>query len=69
MLNFDWLAGVPINAAKWVFLVLFILIAGLVLLIPKDDIYEGLENPKWYHNLKIWAIAVLALIFWTYYMF
>ena len=69
MLNFDWLAGIDIDSAKWIFLVLFILIGGLVLLIPKDFIYEGLEKIRWYHNLKIWAIALLAFIFVVYLYF
>ena len=69
MLNFDWLAGIPMGVAKWIFLVLFILIGLLVNTIPKDYIYEGVEKPRWYHNLKWWAWGVLAFIFVTYYIF
>ena len=69
MLNFDWLAGLPITTAKWVFLILFIVIGLLVAMIPMDYIYEGLDNPRWWHNLKLWAWGVLALIFVTYYVF
>jgi len=69
MLNFDWLTGIPMGAAKGVFLVLFAVIGLLVLMIPSDYIYEGLENPRWWHNLKLWAIADLAFIFITYYIF
>ena len=69
MLNFDWLAGVSPAAAKSVFLVLFVVIAGLVLLVPNADIYAGVEHPRWWHNLKIWAILVLAVIFFTYLSF
>lgn len=69
MLNFDWLTGVPPGAAKGVFLVLFVVIGLLVLLIPKDYIFEGVENRRWWHNLKLWAIGVLAFIFVTYCIF
>ena len=69
MLNFDWLAAVPPEGAKWVFLVLFIVIALLVWRIPDAYIYAGLTDRRWWHNLKGWATAVLALIFVTYYLF
>ena len=69
MLNFDWLSGVSPEAAKWIFLILFVLIGVLVLLIPREYIYEGVEKGRWWHNLKLWAIGVLAFIFITYYIF
>ncbi|MBN2129050.1 MAG: hypothetical protein JW741_06110 [Sedimentisphaerales bacterium] len=69
MLNFDWLRGVSPAAAKAVFLVLFVVIGLLVLLIPKEYIYQGLERPRWWHNLKLWAWGVLLSIFVTYCVF
>ncbi|HEC03817.1 MAG TPA: hypothetical protein ENI81_09805 [Phycisphaerales bacterium] len=69
ILNFEWLTGVPIGAAKNVFLVLFVLIGILVLLIPNDYIYKGIEKRRWWLNLKLWALADLAFIFITYYVF
>ena len=69
MLEFDWLAGISTQTAKWVFLLLFILIGLLVSMLPKSEIYEGLENPRWWHNLKLWAWGVLGLIFITYSIF
>ena len=44
ILNFEWLAGVSIGAAKNVFLVLFVLIGILVLLIPNDYIFAGVKK-------------------------
>ena len=41
----------------------------LVLLTPRAYIYEGVENPRWWHNLKLWAWGVLAIIFTIYYLF
>ena len=69
VLNFEWLSGLSIGAAKSVFLVLFVLIGVLVLLIPNDYIYQGVKNRRWWLNLKLWALADLALIFFTYYIF
>ena len=69
ILNFDWLRWISIDNAKYIFLVLFFVIDKLVCMLPDDYIYEGLENPKWWHNLKLWATGVLALIFITYLLF
>ena len=69
LLNFEWLTHVSIGLAKSVFLVLFVLIGVLVLFIPSDYIYEGIEKRRWWHNLKLWAIGDLAFIFITYYIF
>ena len=71
MLNFDFLADVSVGTARWIFLILFILIAILVLLLPNDYIYEGVEKKDrhWWNNLKLWAIGVLSLLFITYSIF
>ena len=69
MLNFDWLRGVSPAAAKAVFLGLFLVCGLLVTLIPRAYIYEGVESPRWWHNLKLWALGILAIIFTIYYIF
>ena len=69
MLNFDWLAWVPLSAARGVFLALFVVIGLLVWRVPNAAIYEGVEHPRWWHNLKLWAWFVLAVIFATYSVF
>lgn len=69
MLNFDWLADISIESAKWIFLVLFILIGVAVQMIPNKYIYEGLTKIRWWHNLKLWTIGLLAFIFVVYYIF
>ncbi len=69
VLNFDWLRAVPLAGAKAVFLILFVIIGLLVLMVPKWYIYEGVERPRWWHNLKLWALGVLLMIFVTYYVF
>ena len=71
MLNFDWLAGVSQESAKMVFLVMFVLIGVVILFIPNDYIFQGIEENRrhWWNNLKLWAIGALALLFFTYYIF
>lgn len=71
MLNFDWLAGVSQETAKMIFLGLFIIIAIVVLFIPNDYIFQGVKKKDrhWWNNLKLWAIFVLAILFFTYYIF
>mgnify|MGYP001099308591 CR=1 FL=1 len=69
MLNFDWLQGVSPAAAKAVFLALFVLSGLLVLMIPRAYIYEGVQSPRWWHNLKLWALGILAIIFTIYCIF
>jgi len=71
MLNFDWLSGISQEMARNIFLGLYVLIGGLVLMIPTDYTYEGVkkEDRHWWNNLKLWAIIVLAILFYIYYIF
>ena len=69
MLNFDWLAFLSPEEAKWVFLGLFILIGVLVWRVPDAHVYAGVSNSKWWHNLKGWATCVLVMISVIYYIF
>jgi len=69
MLNFDWLRSVSPAVAKAVFLGLFVISGLLVTMIPREYVYEGVEHPRWWHNLKLWALGVLAIIFTIYYVF
>ncbi|MDX2445502.1 MAG: hypothetical protein QNK30_17035 [Bacteroidales bacterium] len=47
------------------------MIAILVLLLPNDYVFEGVEKKDrhWWNNLKLWAIGVLSLLFITYSVF
>jgi hypothetical protein len=69
ILNFEWLLGVSTAHAKLVFLGLFILIGLVVSLLPAKYVLEGVKNPQWYHNLKLWAYLDLAFIFTVYCIF
>ena len=69
MLNFDWLASVSMPAARAVFLVLFVVIGLVIQLIPGHRVYEGVERPRWFHDVRLWAWLVLGVIFVTYSVF
>jgi len=69
LLDLDWLKDVSPAAAKGVFLALFILSGLLVMAIPRQYIYEGVASPRWWHNLKLWALGVLAIISTIYCIF
>lgn len=69
MLNFDWLAWVPPSVARGVFLALFVVIGLLVSRVPAEVIFEGVEHPRWWHDLRGWAWFVLGVIFVTYLVF
>ncbi len=71
MLNFDWASGISLETAKMIFFILFALIGVLVLLIPNEYDYEGVDKKDrhWYNNLKLWSIGVLALLSLIYYLF
>jgi len=36
---------------------------------PKSLDPGGRRGPRWWHNLKLWALGVLAIIFTIYYIF
>lgn len=71
MLNFDWLSGISQETAKMIFMGLYALIGILVLMVPNDYMFEGLkkEERRWYNNLKIWSLGVLAILASIYYHF
>ncbi len=71
ILNFEWLSGIDVDHAKYIFLTLFVLIAVVILNIPNAYIYEGIDDNDrhWYMNLKLWALIALGSIFYTYWIF
>ena len=71
MLNFDWASGISQETAKMIFFILFALIGVLVLLIPNEYAYEGVDKKDrhWYNNLKLWSIGVLTILFLIYFLF
>lgn len=58
MLNFNWLAGVPLVWAKALIICCFIIPAAFALALKKDYIYAGAEDRAWWRNLKIWIVLI-----------
>lgn len=46
MLNFDWLSGISQETAKMIFMALYGIIGILVLMVPNDYMYAGLEKEE-----------------------
>jgi len=71
MFNFDWLSSVSQETAKMIFLSLYGVIGILVLLLPTEYVYEGIakEDRRWWNNLKLWSLSVLAILASIYYHF
>ena len=69
MLNFDWASSISTETARYIILAMFALMGFGVMLLPKKFIYAGIDEPHWYHNLKIWAIVALSIIAGTYLYF
>ncbi len=66
MLNFDWANGISAETAKYIIIGFFVLMGIAVSFLPSAYIYAGVENPRWYHNLRLWAIGALLIISLTY---
>lgn len=69
MLNFDWASSISVETARWIIIGLFVMMGIAVMFLPKKFIYAGIDTPHWYHNLKLWAIAALAIIAGAYLYF
>ena len=66
MLNFNFLANVPLIWAKVIVLILFAVIFILVWLLPMDYIYKGATDRKLIRNLKLWAALLVILYGFLY---
>ena len=42
---------------------------NMVLTIPAEYVFAGVKRRRWWLDLRLWAIGVLAFIFLTYYIF
>ncbi|MFQ5632387.1 MAG: hypothetical protein ACE5I1_26760 [bacterium] len=69
MLNFDWLSGISLNSAKLIIVFLFIALGVFVYSLKHTYVTEGVSRPRFYHNLKYWAYAIILLIILIYLYF
>lgn len=68
-LNFQWLAGVPLEWAKAAALVTFIGIGLAAWLFPKAYIFEGAPTISWWRDIRWWASGILVIQIILYMVF
>lgn len=62
MLNFEFLSQISAGTAKMIIIALFGIIIGLVWLVRRDFILQGVDRPRGWHNLRLWATVVVLLL-------
>lgn len=62
MLSFEFLNGIPHDWIKAIFIITFFIVLILVFFLPKLYVTQGVKNPRWYHNLKIWTTVVIGIL-------
>ncbi len=60
MLNFNWLADLPMDWARLFVILSFVFSAVFALSLKKEYIYRGAENRKVWRNLKLWVLLISA---------
>jgi hypothetical protein len=54
------LGAIPLGAARWVIVGFFCAVAGATLLLPREFIYRGAPDQRWYRDLRWWGVAITA---------
>jgi hypothetical protein len=58
---FDAMLGaIPLAAARWCIVSFFSAAAFATLLLPREFVYRGAPDQRWYRDLRWWAIAITA---------
>jgi len=56
--GFDAMLGaIPLAAARWVLVGFFLLAAVASLLLPREFVFRGAPDQRWYRDLRWWALA------------
>jgi hypothetical protein len=56
--GFDAMLGaVPLAAARWVTVGYFLFVAAASLLLPREFVFRGAPDQRWYRDLRWWALA------------
>lgn len=59
--GFDALLGaIPLGAARWVIVGFYGAAAASCFLLPRDFVFRGAPDQRWYRDLRLWAVAVTA---------
>jgi len=52
------LLAIPLAAARWILVAFFVAAAGASFLLPREFIFRGAPDQRWYRDLRWWAIGV-----------
>jgi len=61
MLNFNWLADVPMIWARVIVLLSFMAPLVFALTLKRDYIFQGTSDRRVWRNLKGWALFLVAI--------
>ncbi len=61
MLNFNWLAEVPMTWARFIVLLAFVAPLVFALTLKRDYILQGASDRRAWRNLKWWAFFLVAV--------
>ena len=61
MLNFNWLADLPITAARIIVLLAFLVPLIFAFILPRTYIYLGARDQKKWRNLKWWILGLIMI--------
>ena len=54
------LGAIPLGAARWVIVGFFATVGLSTLLLPREFIYRGAPDQRWYRDLRWWGVAITA---------
>ena len=52
------LGSIPLGAARWVIVGYFSAVALASLLLPREFVFRGAPDQRWYRDLRWWGIAI-----------
>ena len=50
------LAAIPLAAARWILVGFFVAAAAGSILLPREFVFRGAPDQRWYRDLRWWAI-------------
>jgi hypothetical protein len=56
----DLLGVIPLAAARWVLVGFFVVPAAVSLFLPREFVFRGAPDRRWYRDLRWWALIVTA---------
>ena len=69
MLNFNWIADLPLGWARILVIAPFFIAMVFALLLPKAYVQLGAEDRKPWRNLKVWVVFIVFFQVSIYFIF